>query len=144
LPDAAPTKPRDVDQRELRLLPRSGLVGDALVLPGEDLPVGGHHILGRDPAADTVLRDGDIVNIDVTVIVDGGWHGDTSRMFGVGEVAPRAKRLIDDTDLPMTQIALNSGFRSLRRFNAVFAEVYHRPPREIRRVARIAVLGRLG
>ena len=56
----------------------------------------------------------------------------------------RAKRLIDDTDLPMTQIALNSGFRSLRRFNAVFAEVYHRPPREIRRVARIAVLGRLG
>src|SRR6266545_932883 len=45
----------------------------------------------------------------------------------------RAKRLIDGTDLPMTEIALSSGFRSLRRFNAVFAEVYKRPPTEIRR-----------
>jgi methionyl aminopeptidase len=43
-----------------------------------------------------VLREGDIANIDVTVIVD-GWHGDTSRMYGVGAVAPRAKRLIDVT-----------------------------------------------
>jgi transcription termination factor Rho len=41
-----------------------------------------------------VLREGDIVNIDVTVIVD-GWHGDTSRMYGVGPVAPRAKRLVE-------------------------------------------------
>ena len=43
-----------------------------------------------------MLREGDIVNIDVTVIVD-GWHGDTSRMYGVGEVAPRARRLVDIT-----------------------------------------------
>lgn len=48
----------------------------------------------------------------------------------------RAKRLIDNTDLPMTEIALRSGFRSLRRFNAVFAEVYRRPPTEIRRLSR--------
>jgi len=45
----------------------------------------------------------------------------------------RAKRLIDDTALPMAEIALLSGFRSLRRFNAVFAEVYKRPPGEMRR-----------
>ena len=45
----------------------------------------------------------------------------------------RAKRLIDATDLPMTEIALRAGFRSLRRFNAVFAETYRRPPSEIRR-----------
>src|SRR5215203_4286375 len=45
----------------------------------------------------------------------------------------RAKRLIDATDLPMTEIALRSGFRSLRRFNTVFAEVYQRPPTAIRR-----------
>lgn len=38
------------------------------------------------------LRDGDIVNIDVTVILD-GWHGDTSRMFFVGEPSVKAKRL---------------------------------------------------
>lgn len=42
------------------------------------------------------LREGDIVNIDVTLIVD-GWHGDTSRMFGVGEISRRAERLIDVT-----------------------------------------------
>ncbi len=45
----------------------------------------------------------------------------------------RAKRLLDNTDLPMTEIASRSGFRSLRRFNAVFAEVYKRPPTGIRR-----------
>jgi AraC family transcriptional regulator of adaptative response / DNA-3-methyladenine glycosylase II len=46
----------------------------------------------------------------------------------------RAKRLLDVTGLPMTEVALQAGFRSLRRFNAVFAEVYRRPPTEIRRV----------
>jgi AraC family transcriptional regulator of adaptative response / DNA-3-methyladenine glycosylase II len=45
----------------------------------------------------------------------------------------RAKRLLDGTRLPMTEIASQAGFRSLRRFNAVFAEVYKRPPTEIRR-----------
>ena len=50
-----------------------------------------HGIPGPRP-----LREGDIVNIDHTVIVD-GWHGDTSRMFGVGEVSPRARRLVDVT-----------------------------------------------
>ena len=45
----------------------------------------------------------------------------------------RAKRLLSETDLPMTAVALQAGFGSLRRFNAVFAEVYRRPPRAIRR-----------
>ncbi|WP_124950125.1 type I methionyl aminopeptidase [Sulfuriferula thiophila] len=45
---------------------------------------------------DKQLKNGDIVNIDVTVIKD-GWHGDTSRMFYVGEVAPHAKRLCEIT-----------------------------------------------
>jgi len=45
----------------------------------------------------------------------------------------RAKRLLSDTNLPMTEVALQAGFRSLRRFNAVFAEVYKRPPSGIRR-----------
>ena len=42
------------------------------------------------------LKAGDIANIDVTVIVD-GWHGDTSRMFLVGDVPLKAKRLVDIT-----------------------------------------------
>lgn len=48
----------------------------------------------------------------------------------------RAKRLIDGTDLSMTEIALAAGFGSLRRFNAVFAKVYRRPPTAIRRLHR--------
>jgi len=51
------------------------------------------------------LREGDILNIDVTVIVD-GWHGDTSRMFLVGEVKRKAARLVDITyDAMMRGIA---------------------------------------
>jgi methionyl aminopeptidase len=46
------------------------------------------------PSEKKVLKNGDIINIDVTVIKD-GWHGDTSKMFAVGTVAPHAQRLID-------------------------------------------------
>jgi methionyl aminopeptidase len=42
------------------------------------------------------LKEGDIVNIDVTLIVD-GWHGDSSRMYAVGEIPRRSQRLIDVT-----------------------------------------------
>jgi len=55
-----------------------------------------NHVVCHGIPADRRLRDGDIVNIDVTVIVD-GWHGDTSRMFNVGNVARRAERLVDVT-----------------------------------------------
>jgi methionyl aminopeptidase len=55
----------------------------------------GHVVCHGIPGART-LRDGEIVNIDVTVIVD-GWHGDTSRMFLVGDVPVRAKRLVEIT-----------------------------------------------
>jgi AraC family transcriptional regulator of adaptative response / DNA-3-methyladenine glycosylase II len=48
----------------------------------------------------------------------------------------RAKRLLDVTDLQMTEVALRAGFRSLRRFNAVFVEVYRRSPSAVRRFAR--------
>lgn len=52
------------------------------------------------------LREGDIVNVDVTLIVD-GWHGDTSRMYPVGEVKRAAERLIDLTyEAMMASIAL--------------------------------------
>lgn len=48
------------------------------------------------PSEAKVLKDGDIVNIDVTVIKD-GWHGDTSRMYYVGTPSVMAKRLVDAT-----------------------------------------------
>jgi methionyl aminopeptidase len=50
-----------------------------------------HGIPGPRP-----LRDGEIANIDVTVTLD-GWHGDTSRMYLVGEVPTRARRLVEIT-----------------------------------------------
>ena len=55
-----------------------------------------NHTVCHGIPGDRVLKDGDIVNIDVTVIVD-GWHGDTSRMYGIGEVARKAERLMDVT-----------------------------------------------
>jgi AraC family transcriptional regulator of adaptative response / DNA-3-methyladenine glycosylase II len=45
----------------------------------------------------------------------------------------RAKRLLDETDLHITDIAYRAGFRSLRRFNAAFVETYKRPPSDLRR-----------
>ena len=50
-----------------------------------------HGIPGEKP-----LKEGDIVNVDVTLILD-GWHGDSSRMFGVGAIPRRAERLIEVT-----------------------------------------------
>jgi methionyl aminopeptidase len=48
------------------------------------------------PDAKTILRDGDIVNVDVTPKLN-GYHGDSSRTFLVGDVAPKARRLVADT-----------------------------------------------
>jgi methionyl aminopeptidase len=55
-----------------------------------------NHVVCHGIPNDKPLRDGDIVNIDVTCIVD-GWHGDTSRMFTVGEVRRKAERLVEVT-----------------------------------------------
>ncbi len=48
------------------------------------------------PSDAKILKNGDILNIDITVIKD-GFHGDTSKMFFVGDVAPHAKRLVKVT-----------------------------------------------
>jgi len=52
-----------------------------------------NHVVCHGMPNDKPLRPGDIVNIDVTLIVD-GWHGDTSRMYPVGDVSRRAERLM--------------------------------------------------
>lgn len=51
-----------------------------------------NHVICHGIPSDKILKDGDIINIDVTVIKD-QFHGDTSRMFYVGEPSIRAKRL---------------------------------------------------
>jgi methionyl aminopeptidase len=55
-----------------------------------------NHVVCHGIPGDKKLHKGDILNIDVTVILD-GWHGDTSRMFWAGEAPVKARRLIDIT-----------------------------------------------
>ena len=55
-----------------------------------------NHVVCHGIPGDKALREGDIVNIDVTPLLD-GWHGDTSRMYFAGEVPLRAKRLVEVT-----------------------------------------------
>src|SRR5690606_23924703 len=65
-----------------------------------------------------VLKDGDILNIDVTVIKD-GWHGDTSRMYYVGEPSVMARRLVE-----ATREAMFRGIRAVRP-GATLGDVGH-------------------
>jgi methionyl aminopeptidase len=55
-----------------------------------------NHVVCHGIPDDKPLRSGDILNVDVTLIVD-GWHGDSSRMYGVGEIPRRAERLMEVT-----------------------------------------------
>lgn len=55
-----------------------------------------NHVVCHGMPGDKPLREGDIVNIDVTLILD-GWHGDSSRMYPIGPISRRAERLIDVT-----------------------------------------------
>jgi methionyl aminopeptidase len=64
-----------------------------------------NHVVCHGIPGDRVLADGDIINIDVTVILD-GWHGDSSRMYVAGEASTKAKLLMDVTyDAMMKGIA---------------------------------------
>ena len=55
-----------------------------------------NHVVCHGIPSDKRLKDGDILNIDVTVIVD-GWYGDTSRMYVAGKPSRKAERLLDVT-----------------------------------------------
>ena len=79
-----------------------------------------NHVVNHGiPSDDKRLRDGDIANIDVTVVLD-GWYGDTSRMFVVGERAPvKAMKLVD-----VTFEAMWAGIRAVRP-GATLGDVGH-------------------
>jgi methionyl aminopeptidase len=67
-----------------------------------------NHVVCHGIPGDRVLVDGDIINIDVTVILD-GWHGDTSRMYVAGEASTKAKLLMD-----VTYEAMMKGIAAIR------------------------------
>ncbi len=77
-----------------------------------------HVICHGIPNEGKTLKDGDIVNIDVTVIKD-GWHGDTSRMYLVGNPSIMARRLVD-----VTREAMWRGIRVVRP-GATLGDVGH-------------------
>jgi AraC family transcriptional regulator of adaptative response / DNA-3-methyladenine glycosylase II len=103
--------------RALRLISESGLEDGGVEALAERLGVGSRHLrrlflrhLGATPSA----------------------VAQTRRLHF-------AKKLIDETRLPMNQIAIASGFGSVRRFNAGIRKVYHRTPTQIRKLARPAL-----
>ena len=77
-----------------------------------------HVVCHGIPDASKKLKDGDILNIDVTVIVD-GWFGDTSRMYVAGKLARKAERLIQ-----VTHDALFHGIEAARPGNT-FGDIGH-------------------
>lgn len=75
-----------------------------------------NHVVCHGIPGDKVLADGDILNIDVTVIVD-GWHGDSSRMYVAGRASVKARRLIQ-----VTHDALMKGIEAVRP-GATFGDI---------------------
>lgn len=67
-----------------------------------------NHVVCHGIPGDKRLKQGDIINVDITVIKD-GWHGDTSRMYAVGKINPAVQRLID-----ITREAMWLGIRQIR------------------------------
>ena len=55
-----------------------------------------NHVVCHGIPSDKILKEGDILNVDVTAYKN-GWHGDTSRMFEVGKISVKAKKLIETT-----------------------------------------------
>jgi methionyl aminopeptidase len=60
------------------------------------LCISSNHVVCHGVPSQKTLKEGEIINVDVTLILD-GWHGDTSRMFAVGKIKRNAQRLIDVT-----------------------------------------------
>ncbi len=70
-----------------------------------------NHVVCHGIPDERPLRDGDIVNVDLTLVVD-GWHGDSSRMYPVGEISRKAERLIE-----ITYESLEAGIAAARPGN---------------------------
>jgi len=77
-----------------------------------------NHVVCHGIPGDKKLKDGDILNIDVTVIVD-GWFGDTSRMYVAGKLPRKAERLIQ-----VTHDALMKGIETVKPGNT-FGDIGH-------------------
>ncbi|MEP2715062.1 type I methionyl aminopeptidase [Pseudophaeobacter sp.] len=90
-------------------------------IPGAPIPLHGGETISKNlekRRSDDSLKNGDILNIDVTVIVD-GWFGDTSRMFVAGKLSRKAERLIQ-----VTHDSLMKGIETVKPGNT-FGDIGH-------------------
>lgn len=123
-PEAAPFSPawngtKTTVDRALRLIAEGALDRGSVADLAESLGVGARHL------SRLMVRATGVSPVQ---------HAQTQRL-------QRAKRLLDETDLSMTEVAFQAGFSSLRQFNAAFAALYHRPPSALRRPS-VTVLAR--
>lgn len=89
---------QELDDMVSRLMKEGGAVSATLGYRGysKSCCISINHVVCHGIPGERTLKDGDIVNIDVTPILD-GWHGDSSRMYLVGDVPIKARRLVDVT-----------------------------------------------
>lgn len=99
---------------------RRGLISATLGYRGyrHESCISVNHVICHGIPGPKALHDGDIINIDVTVIAD-GWYGDTSRMYGVGKLSRKAERLVQ-----VTHEALLRGIAAVRPGNT-FGDIGH-------------------
>ena len=92
------TQTKDIDKLTHEYLNDSGAFSAPLYYRGfpKSCCTSVNHVVCHGIPSDKILKDGDIVNVDVTALKN-GWHGDTSRTFEIGEVSIKAKKLVKTT-----------------------------------------------
>ena len=102
-----------IDERITEMVEEAGATSATIGYKGYEHAscISVNHVVCHGIPGDKVLKDGDILNIDVTVIVD-GWFGDTSRMYVAGKLPRKAERLIQ-----VTHDALMRGIEAVKPGN---------------------------
>ncbi len=110
----------EIDRRITAMIGDAGAVSATIGYKGYQHAscISVNHVVCHGIPGDKVLKDGDILNIDVTVIVD-GWFGDSSRMYVAGALSRKAERLIE-----VTHDALMLGIEAARPGNT-FGDIGH-------------------
>ena len=85
-----------------------------------------NHVVCHGIPSEKILNEGDIINVDITAYKN-GWHGDTSRMFEIGEISIKANKLIETTYEAMMKAIkiLNDGWTAVTKDKALSAQFEH-------------------
>lgn len=110
----------EIDRAIVRMIDEAGATSATIGYKGYQHAscISVNHVVCHGIPGKKLLRDKDILNVDVTVIVD-GWHGDTSRMYVAGGLSRKAERLVQ-----VTHDALMKGIEAIRPGNT-FGDIGH-------------------